>query len=125
MEKESTNAERNKAHYKGKIQEYTVTLGEKRTVMEQKKEKHEKQLKRAQDFSVTPLETRRKADAIFRELQITEESIKRTEKSHEPKELVERKYREIRAFFNGLTQQIECLRDTVKYLDGMLRYTYI
>ena len=67
------------------------------------------------------LQTKRKAEAVFRELQVTEESIKRAEKAHEPKELVERKYREIRAFFNNLTQQVECLRDTVKYLDGMLR----
>ena len=89
--------------------------------MDQKKENYDKQLERAESFSKSPFETRRKAEAIFRELQVTEESIKRAEKAQEPKELVERKYREVRAFFNGLTQQIECLRDTVKYLDAMLR----
>ena len=96
-------------------------LGEKKTAMEQKKEKYDKQLQRAEAFTKGPYETRRKAEAIFRELQVTEESIKRAEKAQEPKQLVERKYREIRAFFNNLTQQVECLRDTVKYLDRMLR----
>ena len=121
IEKDHNTAKRNQAHYKEKKQEYQVIFGEKKTAMEQKKEKYEKQLERAESFSKSPFETKRKAEAIFRELQVTEESIKRAEKAQEPKELVERKYREIRVFFNGLTQQIECLRDTVKYLDSMLR----
>ena len=121
IEKQHNTAGRNQAHYKEKIQEYKVMLGEKKTAMEQRKDKYDKQLQRAESFTTEPYETKRKAEAIFRELQVTEESIKRAEKAQEPKELVERKYREIRAFFNNLTQQVECLRDTVKYLDGMLR----
>ena len=121
IEKKHNFSGRNQAHYKEKIQEYKVIFGEKKIAMEQKKEKYDKQLQRAESFRKEPYETRRKAEVIFRELQVTEESIKRAEKAQEPKEVVERKYREIRAFFNNLTQQLECLRDTVKYLDGMLR----
>ena len=86
-----------------------------------KKDKYENQLKCAETFSAEPVETLRKADEIFRELQVLQESIKRAEKTNEPKELVERKYREMRIFFNNLSQQIECVRDTISYLDGMLR----
>ena len=112
---------RNETHYKDKVKEYNNTLEEKNKTMEHRKEKFEKQKERAESFSKEPVDTKRKAEVVFRELQVTEESIKRAEKSAEPKELVERKYREVRLFFNNLTEQIECLKDTVKYLDSMLR----
>ena len=121
IENEMNTVTRNETHYKDKVNEYTKTLEEKNKSMEQRKEKFEKQKERAESFSKEPVETKRMAEAVFRELQVTEESIKRAEKSAEPKELVERKYREVRIFFNNLTEQIECLRDTVKYLDSMLR----
>ena len=121
IENEISTVSRNESHYKEKIKEYTLTLEEKTKTMEQKKEKFEKQKERAETFSKEPMETNRKAEAVFRELQVTEESIKRAEKSAEPKDVVEKKYREIRVFYNNLTEQIECLRDTVKYLDTMLR----
>ena len=124
IEKEYNIASRNQAHYKEKIQQYSATKAEKEIFVNEKKEKFDKQLERAESFSKTPPDSGRKAEAIFRELQVTEESIKRAEKAHEPKEFVEQKYRELRAFFNNITQQIECLRDTVKYLDNMLRYNY-
>merc|ERR1719273_148431 len=122
IENEYNTSVRSQAHYKGKVQEYKAAVEEKKTIMEQKEEKYKKQLEKAESFSKTPIETRKKAEVLFRELQVTEESIKRAENSHEPKELVEKKYREIRSFFNDLIQQIGCLKETVKYLDNMLRY---
>ena len=121
IENEIKTVSRNESHYKEKVKEYTNTLEEKTKTMDQKKEKFEKQKERAETFSIEPMETKRKPEAVFRELQVTEESIKRAEKSAEPKEVVEKRYREMRLFFNSLTEQIECLRDTVKYLDSMLR----
>lgn len=122
IEKEYNTSSNNRVHYKEKVQQYSATKAEKEILVKEKKEKFDKQLERAETFYETPPDSRRKAEAIFRELQVTEESIKRAEKAHEPKEFVEQKYREIRAFFNNITQQIECLRDTVKYLDNMLRH---
>ena len=112
IENELNQTSRNETHYSEKVKEYTKTLEEKNKLLDQKKEKFQKQKERAETFSKEPVETNRKAETVFRELQVTEESIKRAEKSAEPKELVERKYREIRMFFNNLTEQIWAIHNS-------------
>merc|ERR1719284_605249 len=97
-------------------------IEDKNKIINEKKEKFDSARSKAETFSKEPIETRRKADAIFRELQIAAESIKRAEQSTEPKEYVEQKYKGVRKFYNNLSEQIESLSDTVKYLETMLRH---